>query len=606
MDDGGQADPKVASDIDSNAADDGQDATTKSMHTETGDAPEGEEEEEISTNIDGGDKEDDQDDLQVDDPVSDEADEAEEEGEEKEEYSASDETGHSLQQDQQDYTYVEAASKEKEVDQEVIYDMQEATDEADCSPERMDQDGGEDEHDENGEEIQWVMCKVFTETQLKKGTPMCVANQDEPCPNMAAVVYANAGDPKDKYNYCLDCQDADFEGWPETGDEIPIDSISEEHFQLMKEKCSSEPNPSMPLLLTSTSCGIFTTGSKKKGGPLVTPPPNQLPGSSSTNKIVVHMAKEAKKSGNSGGKDNKQPPSKAAQAAFNRWRETADKLGGKGEKLLIKPNEEAKQKIFDVLKDTFRPHTMTEIHNVKLKGTIPAPNLNLCLSKMSLADQKTNDPFGDDSDDDDDDSDEGASDQKYTKSSKFGKAVKTDKKEDKDPFAACLIFKPSNKNKNENKGIYYVDHTLLPEMTREEREELAAKIAQVNNEVAILQSNLMETQKKTAQLLSEPTNDELDKGLAEAESDVTALEDQVVEARKFLSNEKVAEKTKKKIQGKCSFCRESFAGVRSHSQSGGKSAAFSRSFYSSHVVPFSTLLRSSNDGTMAPTQKIDP
>jgi hypothetical protein len=317
-----------------------------------------------------------------------------------------------------------------------------------------------------------------------------------------------------------------------------------------------------------------TEEKKKMEGLLVTPPPDaMMAAAGKTNTVVVAMARVAEGSLSSSstisssmsagkGKDGKSTTagpkkkekiSKETQAAMKKWRATADKLGGKGLPLRLKADQNTKEELFNVLKDTFRPHTVTEIHNDLLKGTVPGPVLQTCLGAMSMDDNK--EPFADDDDSHDEDMNDDDCVDKTKSSSKNKKedgikTVNDEMETQKDPFKSSLIFKAGTKNKNGINCVYYVDYKLLPQLSRDERDELMNKVAQAENEKASLQCHLKKIHEETNRLNSEPKNDELEKLLVQDETKIQKLEEQVKVARQYLKNEKDAQRTKTKIQGK--------------------------------------------------------
>jgi hypothetical protein len=277
------------------------------------------------------------------------------------------------------------------------------------------------------------------------------------------------------------------------------------------------------------------------------------PSTSSSTATVTGKGKAGKAPGAVGTK-KKEKMSKETQAAMKKWRANADKLGGKGLPLRLKPDHSTKEALFNSLKDTFRPHSMTEIHNDLMKGTVPGPVLLSCLGTMSMGDNKN--PFADDDDDESDDEANGKGDKKKhgtnnkKEKSEGKKTGKTDDEALKDPFKSSLIFKAGTNNKKGNNGVYYVDYKLLPELSRDERDDLMNKSAQAGNEKVALQTRLRKIHEETKRLNSEPKNEELEKLLAQDESTVETLEEQVNEARQYLNNEKDAQRTKHKIQRK--------------------------------------------------------
>ena len=72
--------------------------------------------------------------------------------------------------------------------------------------------------------------------------------------------------------FALLCRD--YEGWPKE-EELPVKFLTEEHRELIAEKCSNEEEPEMPTLPTALPL-LVTAGDKKDGKmPAITPPPAQ-------------------------------------------------------------------------------------------------------------------------------------------------------------------------------------------------------------------------------------------------------------------------------------------------------------------------------------------
>jgi hypothetical protein len=148
---------------------------------------------------------------------------------------------------------------------------------------------------------------------------------------------------------------------------------------------------------------------------------------------------------------------------------------------------------------------------------------------MVLDKMDSGNPFAD-SDDDDDDDDE----------------VSKKKREPRtaEPFAGALLFKAG---KNQGTNLYYTDHTKLPRMDRDQREELSNAMANTRAEQDALKESLKIILAEANQLLSEPTNEEAVARLEASEARALELEESLAAARKMTVNEAHKKKTKRCI-----------------------------------------------------------
>jgi len=142
---------------------------------------------------------------------------------------------------------------------------------------------------------------------------------------------------------------------------------------------------------------------------------------------------------------------------------------------------------------------------------VPSPILKSCLDDMAL-DNSENQFY--DSDDEDD-------------------APKKAKKADSgDPYAGLLSFKAG---RSVNASVYYVDHSKQKNngngLEPDHRNELASNLAKAQEEESTLKATLQSMTKETAQLLSEPTNEEATATLARQEAEMVEIRDQLEQAR---------------------------------------------------------------------------
>ena len=193
---------------------------------------------------------------------------------------------------------------------------------------------------------QYDLKKIFSLHDLQKEDTICCSRDD--CGLPAFGLYVNNVNPKDRWYYCLDCQEDDFDGWPPVED-LPIKYMDPEHLKIMALKCSSRKNPYMP---------IFQTPSPQKNQDSIA---NFVtPSSPKDNSALVH-AKEIGPSKSIG-------KAKAIEA-HKKWLEAAQAMGGSDARIVVsKPA--AKKLIFDYLYDSFQPMNITQIFKVRSSSCI--------------------------------------------------------------------------------------------------------------------------------------------------------------------------------------------------------------------------------------------
>lgn len=177
-----------------------------------------------------------------------------------------------------------------------------------------------------------------------------------------------------------------------------------------------------------------------------------------------------------------------------------------------------------------------------MKAIVPSPILKSCLDDM--VDAYRGNPFADDSDDDD----EGKSAKKVSKKASTGSS---------DEFTGSLRVK---EGRNANNILYYVDHTKLQNsgngLLPEDKNELYANLEKSKMEKEAHIQNLKQIASETAQLLSEPKNEELALELEEIEKQLQEINNQLEASRVFASNEKYAKQLNKRIENMASFWRK--------------------------------------------------
>lgn len=219
------------------------------------------------------------------------------------------------------------------------------------------------EDDEGGEaENQggYDLVKIFSIEDLLKDDAIC-CSQDR-CGGLPAFgLYANNADPHDRWFYCLDCQMADFDGWPPL-EELPLSYMDAAHLRVIADKCSRQRNPDMPVFPASLSPMAKSTLTHPAAH-IVTP----LADSPDTKSLLVApnpMVESTANANSTAGKTkNKTVLNVRALEAHKKWLEAAQAIGGKDARIIVsKPS--AKKLIFDFLHDAFCPMNITQIYKV--------------------------------------------------------------------------------------------------------------------------------------------------------------------------------------------------------------------------------------------------
>ena len=199
-------------------------------------------------------------------------------------------------------------------------------------------------------EEMWDLVKVISQEQLtKSGTILCAT---EGCMLAAACAWTSNLTPKERWFTCLDCQERDFEGWPEPK-ELPFTKLTAKHVAIMSKKCSKSRSPAMPKVdivkepapSTQPSTGTAAANTTATTG-------NTTPKKAGTSRPASVTPTPAK-------------PSASALAMHRKWQEAAQAMGGPEARIVVsKPA--AKKLIFDALYDAFCPMNITQIHRVRL------------------------------------------------------------------------------------------------------------------------------------------------------------------------------------------------------------------------------------------------
>ena len=165
---------------------------------------------------------------------------------------------------------------------------------------------------------------------------------------------------------------------------------------------------------------------------------------------------------------------------------------------------------------------------------VPSPILKSCLDDM--IDAFRGNPFDDDSDDENGKSSKKSAPKKVCTSTS-------------DEYTGSLRIK---EGRNVNNILYFVDHTKLQNngdgLLPEARNELYVSLEKAQCEADALNRNLTQITSETAQLLSEPKNEDLALELEKLEIEMKELSKTLESARAYASNEKYAKQLKKRIE----------------------------------------------------------
>jgi len=309
---------------------------------------------------------------------------------------------------------------------------------------------------------------------------------------------------------------------------MPVKHMTEEHRALLAEKCSEAEDPQMPDLPTMPL--LATAGGNTAAN--ITPLPSHEQAVAENQSKLVVGASKGKKSGVTPSPmppkgSSKQAAKKAAapkidpklKALYDKWQAEAEKMGGAS---IIVDTNAAKKVVFDKLHDLFSPVNITQLF-AKLKGVVPGPILRKCLDTM--VDKANDNPFADDSDDEDE------------KPSK----KKSASQKSTDEYAGSIRVK---EGRNANTTLYYVDHTKLQNngngLLPEDRNELFSNLEKSKQELAVLGQKHEQICSDTAQLLSEPKNEELENELQELTNKMEVVDNGLEEARAHASSKFVS------------------------------------------------------------------
>jgi hypothetical protein len=350
------------------------------------------------------------------------------------------------------------------------------------------------------------------------------------------------------------CQELDFDGWPPE-EEAP--AMTAEQIDVISLRCSHQEDPKMPKprLLTSTPDQSSPTATSKSSGSTsaitsVTPPPGGAGGLATSpknrNKQGQNIGVGVTPSPFAGGEEEvskpqqpiKNKPSAKLTELHKKWQAEAEKVGGKGARVVCsKP--EAKKIIRDVLYERFGPMNITEIYTA-LNATVPSVILRVCLDEM-VFDDTPKDGF-----DDSDDEHEGNNSKKKKKKSAEQSSSSSD------PYASTVLMK---EGRNMSNNLYFLDQTKGTTdnnggngLTPDHRNQLDTDFAQATADGMDSKDKLQQLTKEATQLLSEPTNEEIGMRLDNDVSSMKELNDKLLQFRELKVHEASRKKTQKGIE----------------------------------------------------------
>ena len=190
------------------------------------------------------------------------------------------------------------------------------------------------------------LSSLSKEATIKCGHPECL--------NTACCIWVSNLEPNTKWYSCIDCQEMDFEGWPENED-LPIKFWEgREHARIIAKKCSQQKDPVMPNIPLLPSAESPT----QKGNTVsfLTPPPNRG---------TASFARKSKTITPSPPENGTKKLSSSAIAMHKKWQEAAEGMGGKDARIVV-AMPAAKKLIFDLLYEAFTPMNITQVFKVRI------------------------------------------------------------------------------------------------------------------------------------------------------------------------------------------------------------------------------------------------
>lgn len=121
--------------------------------------------------------------------------------------------------------------------------------------EGLNEESSEEESDEKsppaeGEET-WELKIVVNAKDLSKSKAIKCNTED--CDLVACCAWASNKEPENLWFTCLDCQVADYDGFPGK-EELPIKYLTEENRKLILEKCTEDPEVRFEFYSTAYIC----------------------------------------------------------------------------------------------------------------------------------------------------------------------------------------------------------------------------------------------------------------------------------------------------------------------------------------------------------------
>ena len=275
--------------------------------------------------------------------------------------------------DEDDVTQVPVASKSDSDNGSHAGDDTKASN-ADVEVEEATEEEKPQDDQEDVEEEGYDLAAILSEERIMSSeAPLCSV-----CEKTRACVRYEGTTTKKQWFYCLDCQQADYEGWPETAPEYPSVPTMEHESTMLKYCCKDarkidridrdvvgmgtnnpslpKPNASSPQMHSVTSTNNST---------LTPPPPFQLAKTTTKKAPTVTPCNVSHDSNNNVAHEKKKVVSATAQKAHAKWLAEAQKVGGPQAKLIL-DRPEVKRLVFDVLRDAFGPKNINDIYEVRI------------------------------------------------------------------------------------------------------------------------------------------------------------------------------------------------------------------------------------------------
>ena len=180
-------------------------------------------------------------------------------------------------------------------------------------------------------------------------------------------------------------------------------------------------------------------------------------------------------------------------------------------------------------------------------AVVPQPILKSCLDEMALDKDNAN-QFADSDDDEEED------EKPKTKKGKAGKDEPIGI--EANSYKGSLCFKPG---KGSNSSIYYVKYVVAKNgngLDRDEKNQLAAKLAEAQAQVVSLKATLQQTRTETQTLLAQPTNEQAVLRIDEEGTALQQLDTKVQDARQLKVDEKSLQKIKRRVNNMVSHWRK--------------------------------------------------